>query len=321
MSEHWFERRAALVQDGRLLRAPHPRASTTRNDDGIGDFRGLTAEARLPAGLGIDCIWLLPFYPSPLRDDGYDIADFYGVHPTTARSRTSRPSSRPRTSAGIRVIADLVMNHTSDQHPWFQEARRVPRTRPKRDCYVWSDTAAPLRGRADHLHRHRAVELDLGPGRRSVLLAPLLLTTSRTSTTRTPRSGGDARRRSRFWLDLGLDGFRLDAVPYLFEEEGTNCENLPETHAFLKQVRARHRRRTIPDRVLLAEANQWPEDVVAVLRRRRRVPHGLPFPAHAAHVHGAARRSATPIVEILDQTPPIPADAASGACSSATTTS
>ena len=227
-------------------------------------------------------------YPSPLRDGGYDIADFYD---DPSRLRHGRGLPRFVEAAhqrGIRVIADLVMNHTSSDHPWFQESRSSPDS-PKRDWYVWSDTD-------DRYPDARIIFVDTeasnwtwDPVARPVLLAPLLLTTSPTSTTTTPRCRRRCSTSLRFWLDLGLDGFRLDAVPYLFEREGTNCENLPETHEYLKRVRAEVDAR-YPDRVLLAEANQWPDDVVDVLRRRRRVPHGVPLPGHAAHVHGAAAR-------------------------------
>ncbi len=229
------------------------------NADGYGDFRGLTEKLDYLEWLGIDCIWLLPMYPSPLRDGGYDTSEFNGVHPDYGTISDVRDFIDASHQRGIRVIADLVMNHTSIDHQWFQEARSTPDS-PMRNWYVWSDTPDRYRDTriifldteasnwtwdeqagAYYWHRFFNHQPDLNydePAVQEAMLDTL-----------------------RFWLDLGLDGFRLDAVPYLFEREGTNCENLPETHAFLRRVRA-----TIdaeyPDRVLLAEANQWPEDVV-----------------------------------------------------------
>jgi len=259
---HWFEsdpwwfKRAVFYEI-------HIRGFFDGNDDGSGDFRGLTDKLDYLQWLGIDCIWLLPMYASPLRDGGYDIADFFTVHPdygTIDDVRTFLEASHRR---GIRVIADLVMNHTSSEHPWFQESRSSPDS-PKRDWYVWSDTDEryqdariifvdtessnwtwdPVAG-AYYWHRFFSHQPDLNYENPEVQKAMFEVL--------------------RFWLDLGLDGFRLDAVPYLYEREGTICENLPETHAYLQQVRAQIDA-NYPDRVLLAEANQWPADVVEIGR-------------------------------------------------------
>ena len=213
------------------------RAFADRNGDGIGDFRGLTQKLDYLQDLGVTALWLLPFYPSPLRDDGYDIADYRAIHPAYGTLRDFKAFLREAHDRGLRVITELVLNHTSDQHAWFQRARRAPAGSPERDFYVWSDTPEQYPEARDHLQGLRDLELDLGSGRRSVLLAPLLLAPAG-SELRQP--GGRSARCSTivdFWLEMGVDGLRLDAVPYLFEREGTNCENLPETHQVLKALR------------------------------------------------------------------------------------
>jgi maltose alpha-D-glucosyltransferase / alpha-amylase len=255
---HWFEAEPNWFKTA-VFYEIHLRGFHDGNGDGSGDFRGLIEKLDYLQWLGIDCIWLLPMYASPLRDGGYDIADYEKVHPDYGDIEDVREFIAAAHQRGLRVITDLVMNHTSSDHPWFQEARSSPDS-PKRDWYVWSDTVHRYeearvifvdtessnwtwddQAGAYYWHRFFAHQPDLNYDNPEVQEAML-----------------DALR---FWLDLGLDGFRLDAVPYLFEREGTNGENLPETHDFLKRVRA-----TVdaeyPDRVLLAEANQWPADVV-----------------------------------------------------------
>ena len=313
----WFESNPVWFKTATFYEI-HLRGFYDGDADGAGDFRGLTEKLDYLDWLGIDCIWLLPMYDSPLRDGGYDISDFMRVHPDYGTMRDVETFIEGAHQRGIRVIADMVVNHTSSEHPWFQESRSSPDS-PKRNWYVWSDTPERYRDArvifvdsetsnwtwdeqagAYYWHRFFYHQPDLNYDEPEVQEAMFEV--------------------FRFWLDLGLDGFRLDAVPYLFEREGTNCENLPETHEFLRRVRA-----TVdaeyPDRVLLAEANQWPEDVVAVLRRGRRVPHGLPLPGHAAHVHGPAARGSRAdrgdpaSTRRRSRTPAI------GACSCATTTS
>ena len=206
----------------------------------------------------------------------------------------------------MRVITELVLNHTSSEHPWFQRARRAPPGSPRARLLRVERHAGALQGHAHHLQGLRDVELGVGSGREGVLLAPLLLAPAR-SQLRQPRGPRGAVQASiDFWLELGVDGMRLDAVPYLYEREGTNCENLPETHAFLKQLRTH-----IDAQVQEPHAARRGQPVARgrrrVLRRRRRVPHELPLPADAAHVHGdRSWRIAFPIVDILDQTPKIP---------------
>ena len=284
---HWFEADPLWFKKA-LFYEIHLRGFFDANADGSGDFRGLTEKLDYLQWLGVDCIWLLPMYASPLRDGGYDIADFYTVHPDYGTIDDVRAFIDAAHERGMRVIADLVMNHTSSDHAWFQRARTATAGTPERDWYVWSDTVHRYEDAriifidtetsnwtwdetagAYYWHRFFSHQPDLNYDNPEVQEAMLDVL--------------------RFWLDLGLDGFRLDAVPYLYEREGTNCENLDETHAFLKRVRT-----TVdaeyPDRVLLAEANQWPEDVVEYFGDGRRVPHGLPLPGDAADVHVGAPR-------------------------------
>ncbi len=304
MSEpgHWFE------QDPRWFKHAvfyeiHIRGFFDGNDDGSGDFRGLTDKLDYLQWLGIDCIWLLPMYPSPLRDGGYDIADFFGIHPDYGTVDDFKSFVEAAHQRGMRVIADLVMNHTSSDHPWFQESRSSPDS-PKRNWFVWSDTDEryrdariifidsevsnwtwdPVAG-AYYWHRFFAHQPDLNYDNPEVQEAMLNVL--------------------RFWLDLGIDGFRLDAVPYLYEREGTNCENLPETHAYLRRVRAEIDAR-YPDRVLLAEANQWPEDVVHYFGEGDECHMAFHFPAMPRMFMALRREEAKPILEILDRTPAIP---------------
>jgi maltose alpha-D-glucosyltransferase / alpha-amylase len=306
MSEHqWFES-APLWFKTAVFYEIHIRAFFDSSDDGSGDFRGLAQKLDYLQWLGIDCIWLLPFYPSPLRDGGYDIAQFKDVHPDYGTIDDFKVFVEQAHERGMRVIADLVMNHTSSDHPWFQESRSSPDS-PKRDWYVWSDdptryaetriifvdtetsnwTWDPVAGQY-YWHRFFHHQPDLNYDN--------------------PEVEGAMMDVLRFWLDLGLDGFRLDAVPYLYEREETNCENLPETHAYLKRVREEVDR-VYPDRVLLAEANQWPEDVVDYFGDGDECHMSFHFPVMPRMFMALRREEALPILEILDRTPPIPDNA------------
>ena len=274
------------------------------NADGIGDFRGMKDRLDYLEWLGIDCVWLLPFYRSPMRDGGYDISDFYSIMPEYGTLNDFSEFLAAAHERGIRVVADLVMNHTSDQHPWFRESR-LPGS-PKRDWYVWSDTNeryADARiifvdsersnwewddiAGAFYWHRFFSHQPDLNYANEEVQAQMLSVV--------------------RFWLDIGLDGFRLDAVPYLFEREGTNCENLPETHAFLKRLRAEVDR-DYDDIVLLAEANQWPADVVAYFGDSDECHMAFHFPLMPRMFMAARRQVRYPVVEILEQTPDVAED-------------
>ncbi len=304
MSEpgHWFESDPLWFKRA-VFYEIHIRGFFDGNDDGSGDFRGLIEKLDYLQWLGIDCIWLLPMYSSPLRDGGYDIADFFTIHPDYGTVDDFKSFVEAAHQRGMRVIADLVMNHTSSEHPWFQESRSSPDS-PKRDWYVWSDTDQryldvriifidsepsnwtwdPAAG-AYYWHRFFSHQPDLNYANPEVQEAMLNVL--------------------RFWLDLGIDGFRLDAVPYLYEREGTNGENLPETHAYLKRVRSEIDAR-YPDRVLLAEANQWPEDVVAYFGEGDECHMAFHFPVMPRMFMALRREEARPILEILDRTPPIP---------------
>jgi maltose alpha-D-glucosyltransferase/alpha-amylase len=300
--EHWFEAEPLWFKTA-VFYEIHLRGFYDGDGDGSGDFRGLTEKLDYLQWLGVDCIWLLPMYQSPLRDGGYDIADFLAVHQDYGVIEDVRRFIDEAHQRGMRVIADLVMNHTSIDHPWFQEARSSPDS-PKRNWYVWSDTKERYQDAriifidtetsnwtwdeqagAYYWHRFFHHQADLNYDEPEVQEAMLDVL--------------------RFWLDLGLDGFRLDAVPYLFEREGTNCENLPETHAYLKRVRSEVEE-NYPDRVLLAEANQWPGDVVDYFGDGDECQMAFHFPVMPRMFMAARREDARPILEILDQTPPIP---------------
>ncbi|HEY6015200.1 MAG TPA: maltose alpha-D-glucosyltransferase [Gaiellaceae bacterium] len=304
MSEpgHWFESNPLWFKTA-VFYEIHTRGFFDGNDDGSGDFRGLEAKLDYLQWLGVDCIWLLPYYPSPLRDGGYDIADFYSIHPDYGSVEDFRSFVEQAHQRGMRVIADLVVNHTSSDHPWFQESRTDP-SGPKGDWYVWSDTDDrwgeariifldteasnwtwdPVRGQY-YWHRFFSHQPDLNfdnPEVQEAMLGVL-----------------------RFWLDLGLDGFRLDAVPYLYERDGTNGENLPETHDYLKRIRAEVDAR-YPDTVLLAEANQWPQDVVQYFGDGDECHMAFHFPVMPRMFMSVRREDAAPLYEILGQTPGIP---------------
>jgi len=282
----------------------HARAYADSDGDGIGDFRGLGEKLDYLRDLGVTAIWLLPFYPSPLRDDGYDIADYTSVHPDYGTLADFKLFLREAHRRGLRVITELVLNHTSDQHPWFQRARRAPAGSRERDFYVWSDTTErykesriifkdfeasnwswdPVAG-AYYWHRFYAHQPDLNfdnPEVKKAMFQALDL-----------------------WLGLGVDGLRLDAVPYLFEREGTNCENLPETHQALKELR-RHVESRFSNRMLLAEANQWPEDAVAYFGQGDESHMAFHFPVMPRMFMGLRMEDRYPIIDVLEQTPPIP---------------
>lgn len=273
------------------------------NADGIGDFRGLTEKLDYLEWLGVDCIWLLPMYASPLRDGGYDISDYYAMLPEYGKAEDFVHFLDAAHERGIRVIADLVLNHTSDQHAWFQESRSSPDS-PKRDWYVWSETDQKYtdariifvdtersnwtwdeQAGAFYWHRFFSHQPDLNYANPEVQQAMLDVLS--------------------FWMEMGIDGFRLDAVPYLFERDGTNCENLRETHDFIRRMRAYVDQR-YPDRVLLAEANQWPEDVVAYFGKGDECHMAYHFPIMPRLFMALSQEDRRPIVEVLEHTPAIP---------------
>ncbi len=274
------------------------------NGDGVGDFKGVTAKLDYVKDLGVNTLWLMPFYPSPLRDDGYDIAEYEDVHPQFGTLADFRELLSEAHARGLRVITELVINHTSDQHPWFQAARKAPAGSPARNFYVWSDTDQRYQGtriiftdtetsnwtwdpvaRQFFWHRFFSHQPDLNFDNPAVLAAVL--------------------KTMRFWLDMGVDGFRLDAIPYLIEREGTSNENLPQTHAVIKQLRAAIDAR-YTNRFLLAEANMWPEDVREYFGDGDECHMAYHFPLMPRMYMAIAQEDRHPITEIMQQTPEIP---------------
>ncbi len=282
----------------------HVKSFFDADDDGIGDFKGLTAKLEYVKALGANCIWLLPFYPSPLRDDGYDIADYTSVNPAYGTMDDFRTFVGEAHARGIRLITELVVNHTSDRHPWFERARRAPPGSAEREFYVWSDDDKKYAGariifsdtetsnwswdpvaKQYYWHRFFAHQPDLNYENPRVLAAILDV--------------------MRFWFEAGVDGLRLDAVPYLYEREGTSSENLPETHGVLKVMRAVVDAE-YPGRVFLAEANQWPEDVAAYFGEGDECHMAFHFPLMPRMFMSIAEEDRYPIVDIMRQTPEIP---------------
>ena len=282
----------------------HVKAYSDANGDGMGDFPGLVTRLDHLKDLGVDCIWLLPMYPSPFRDDGYDIADYCAVHPQYGTLDDFRSFLKAAHDRGLRVITELVLNHTSDQHPWFKEARSS-RDNPKRDYYVWSDSDDRYRGvriifrdtemsnwawdpvsKAYYWHRFFSHQPDLNYDN--------------------PAVREEIWQVMRFWLELGVDGFRVDAVPYLVEREGTSCENLPETHAVVRELR-RRMDAEFPGRMLLAEANMWPEDVRPYFGDGDGFHMAFHFPLMPRMFMALRLEDRKPLVEIVERTPEIPA--------------
>ena len=289
------------------------------NGDGIGDLHGLAMKLDYLADLGVTALWLLPFYPSPGRDDGYDIADYTDIHPDFGTLDDFDALVAEAHAAGIRVITELVLNHTSDQHPWFQRARRAPAGSPERDFYVWSDTPTATGG-AHHLPRLRALELVVGPGRARRTSGTASSRTSRISTSRTPPCTRRCSASSTSGWRAASTGCASTPCPTSTKREGTNCENLPETHAFLKKLRA-HVDAKFPGRMLLAEANQWPEDAAAYFGDGDECHMNFHFPIMPRLFMAIHMEDRFPIIDILEQTPRAPSERASGRCSCATTTS
>ena len=282
----------------------HVRAFSDSDGDGVGDFRGLTERLDYLQDLGANVLWLLPFCPSPWKDDGYDISDYTNVHPAYGTLKDFQTFLKQAHKRGLRVVTELVLNHTSDQHPWFQRARKASPGSSSRDFYVWSDSPNKYKeariifkdfessnwtwdavAKAYYWHRFYSHQPDLNFENPEVHEAVL--------------------QAVDFWFDLGVDGLRLDAVPYLYEREGTSCENLPETHTFLKKLRD-HVDGKYSERMLLAEANQWPEDAVAYFGGGDECQMAFHFPVMPRLFMAIKREDRFPIVDILEQTPEIP---------------
>src|SRR5712671_7168510 len=273
------------------------------NADGVGDFPGLTAKLDYLHSLGVTALWLLPFYPSPMKDDGYDISDYTNIHESCGTLRDFKIFVREAHKRDLKVVTELVLNHTSDRHEWFQRARRSPAGSTYRDYYVWSDTPERYKdariifgdfepsnwswdpvAKAYYFHRFYSHQPDLNYDNPAVIR--------------------EIRRVISFWLDLGVDGLRLDAVPYLFKREGTNCENLPETHIFLRELR-QYIDDNFENRMLLAEANQWPEDAVSYLAEGKECHMAFHFPLMPRMFMAVRMEDRFPITDIWDQTPAV----------------
>jgi maltose alpha-D-glucosyltransferase/alpha-amylase len=302
------EQIVTLAQDGlwykdAVIYQVHVRTFYDSNGDGIGDFRGLAEKVDYLQELGVNTVWLMPFFPSPLRDDGYDIAEHRSVHPSYGTLDDFKNFLTGAHQRGIRVIVEMVLNHTSDQHPWFLESRSS-RDNPRRDWYVWSDTDTRYKGariifldtetsnwardpvtKSYYWHRFFSHQPDLNydnPAVREEMWSVM-----------------------KFWLEMGVDGFRLDAVPYLVEREGTSCENLPETHAVLKELRAKMDKE-FPGKMLLAEANQWPADLRPYFGNGDEFHMAFHFPVMPRMFMSVKLEDRKPIMDILQRTPAIP---------------
>jgi maltose alpha-D-glucosyltransferase/alpha-amylase len=282
----------------------HVKAFMDGNNDGIGDFQGLLSKLDYVQDLGVTCLWLLPFFPSPLRDDGYDISDYLSVHPNYGTMEDFREFLTQAHSRGLQVMIELVINHTSDQHPWFQRARHAPKGSPERDFYVWSDTDQKYldariiftdteksnwtwdpEAQQYYWHRFFSHQPDLNYDNPVVL--------------------EEVVKIMHYWLDMGVDGLRVDAIPYLVEREGTNCENLAETHAVMKRIRAEIDNKYAA-RTILAEANQWPDDVRIYYGDGDECHMAFHFPLMPRMYMALRQEDRLPITDIMAQTPPIP---------------
>jgi maltose alpha-D-glucosyltransferase/alpha-amylase len=282
----------------------HVKAFADSNNDGIGDFGGLMQKLDYLQDLGVTCLWLLPFFPSPLKDDGYDISDYMNVHPSYGTMEDFQSFLSAAHERNLQVLVELVINHTSDQHPWFQTARNAPPGSPERDFYVWSDTPELYKdariiftdteksnwtwdpvAKAYYWHRFFSHQPDLNYDN--------------------PRVMEEVIKVFRFWLDIGVDAVRLDAIPYIIERDGTNCENLPETHAVIKRIRAEIDNE-YANRMILAEANQWPSDVRPYFGEGDECHMAFHFPLMPRIYMSLRQEDRLPILDIMAQTPQIP---------------
>ncbi len=299
-----MEKGNALWYKDAIIYQVHVQSFADSNGDGIGDFRGLTQKLDYIKELGVTAVWLLPFYPSPLKDGGYDIANYTGINPMYGNLGDFKRFLKEAHARGLRIITELVLNHTSSQHPWFRRARKAKSGTTFRDFYVWNETPEKYKeariifkdfeasnwswdneAQAYYWHRFYSHQPDLNFDNPEVHKALIKVLD--------------------FWFELGIDGMRLDAIPYLYQREGTNCENLPETHAFLKKLRA-HLDNKFKDKMLLAEANQWTEDAVAYYGNGDECHMSFHFPLMPRLFMGLRMEDRFPVVDILEQTPRIP---------------
>ena len=293
---HWYK--DAIIYE------LHIKAFFDSNSDGIGDFKGLLKKLDYLEDLGVTAIWLLPFYPSPLRDDGYDIADYYTINKTYGKISQFKKFIKEAHNRDLKVITELVINHTSDQHPWFQRARKAPAGSSERNFYVWTDDPNQFKdariifqdfetsnwtwdpvAKQYYWHRFFHHQPDLNYDN--------------------PDVQKEVFNIIDYWADMGVDGFRLDAVPYIFERENTNCENLPETHDFLKKLRT-HVDEKYGNVMLLAEANMWPEESAAYFGEGDECHMNYHFPIMPRMFMSLKMEDRYPIIDIIDQTPGIP---------------
>jgi maltose alpha-D-glucosyltransferase/alpha-amylase len=293
---HWYK--DAIIYE------LHIKAFNDGNCDGIGDFEGLLQKLDYLQDLGITAIWLLPFYPSPLRDDGYDIADYYRINPSYGTIAQFKQLLKEAHNRGLKVITELVINHTSDQHPWFQRARKAPKGSDFRNYYVWTDNPHQFRDARIIFQDYETSNWTWDPVAQQYFWhrffhhQPDLNYDS-------PQVQEEVFKIMDYWCKMGVDGFRLDAVPYLFERDGTNCENLPETHDFLKKLRKRIDER-YPGTLLLAEANMWPEDSAAYFGDGDECQMNYHFPVMPRMFMALQMEDRYPLIDIFDQTPAIP---------------
>jgi len=293
---HWYK--DAIIYE------LHIKAFSDSNADGIGDFKGLLQKLDYLQDLGVTTVWVLPFYPSPLKDDGYDIADYYSINPSYGNIEDFKLFLNEAHKRNLKVVTELVINHTSDQHPWFQRARRAPKGSPEREYYVWTDDPTQYKDVRIIFQDFEASNWTWDPvaqqyyWHRFFHHQPDLNYDS-------PLVQEEVFKILDYWCAMGVDGFRLDAVPYLFEREGTNGENLPETHAFLKKLR-KHVDERYPGTVFLAEANMWPEDSASYFGNGDECHMNYHFPVMPRMFMALQREDRYPITDIFDQTPPIP---------------
>lgn len=293
---HWYK--DAIIYE------LHIKAFMDHNGDGIGDFNGLLSRLDYLEDLGVTAIWLLPFYPSPLRDDGYDIADYYNINPSYGKIKHLKKFIKAAHDRNLKVITELVINHTSDQHPWFQRARKAPKGSVERDYYVWSDDPKKYKGVRIIFQDYETSNWSWDPVAKQYYWHRFFHHQPDLNYDN-PKVQEEVFNIMDYWMKMGVDGFRLDAVPYLFEREGTNCENLPETHVFLKKLRKfvddRH-----PGKMLLAEANMWPEDSASYFGDGDECHMNYHFPIMPRMFMAMRMEDRYPITDIFDQTPEIP---------------
>ncbi|WP_158827992.1 maltose alpha-D-glucosyltransferase [Mucilaginibacter lacusdianchii] len=293
---HWYK--DAIIYE------LHIKAFADGNCDGIGDFQGLMGKLDYLQDLGVTAIWLLPFYPSPLRDDGYDIADYYNINPSYGDIRQFKAFMKEAHARGLKVITELVINHTSDQHPWFQRARKAPKGSDKRNYYVWTDDPTQFKDARIIFQDYELSNWTWDPVAQQYYWHRFFHHQPDLNYDN-PLVQQEVFKILEYWCKMGVDGFRLDAVPYLFERDGTNCENLPETHDFLKKVRKFVDDR-FPGTLLLAEANMWPEDSAAYFGNGDECQMNYHFPVMPRMFMALQMEDKYPITDIFDQTPEIP---------------